>query len=59
MAKEKMCFSCRQGDIDDVPADYYVTGSFEGRPFRGNLCRDHYEMYLEDGLKVSNEKPLS
>lgn len=50
--QRRMCASCRRGEIDDEPAEYYVTGIIDEHPFRGYLCESHLEMYLNDGWPI-------
>ena len=49
------CFSCKQGDIQDIPAQWFVTGHDGYRPFKGYVCSDHYEVLATEDLIKSSE----
>jgi hypothetical protein len=52
------CSSCRRGEIIQT-ADVAVTGLLNRRFYRANLCFDHLEMMLTDGLEIRTERKLT
>ena len=42
------CFSCKHGEQDNIPAQWYIAGHNGEKPFRGYVCGDHYEMMAND-----------
>jgi hypothetical protein len=42
------CFSCKQGEQENIPAQWYISGHNGDKPFRGYVCGDHYEMMAND-----------
>jgi hypothetical protein len=49
------CFSCKQGEQLNIPAQWFITGHNGSKPFRGYVCDDHFEMMANDGLVTSNK----
>lgn len=50
---KRVCASCRAGEVQQE-ADYLVIGRTyrykdTGTPYRAYLCKEHYEMMLDDG----------
>jgi hypothetical protein len=52
------CSSCRRGEIIQT-AYVAVTGLLNRRFYRANLCFDHLEMMLTDGLEIRTERKLT
>jgi hypothetical protein len=53
------CFSCKQGDIQNIPAQWFVTGYDGTKPFKGYVCDDHHEMLAtEDMIKSAQSIDL-
>lgn len=50
------CAQCRRGEYYNVPAQSYVKGRIDGRPYRANLCDDHVDVLIGDGLEVSVQR---
>lgn len=48
------CSQCRRGEYN-VPAQSYVEGRIDGRPYRANLCDDHVDLLIGDGLDVRRQ----
>ena len=48
------CSQCRRGE-HNVPAQSYVEGRIDGRPYRANLCDDHVDVLIGDGLDVRRQ----
>jgi hypothetical protein len=48
------CSQCRHGE-HNVPAQSYVEGRIDGRPYRANLCDDHVDVLIGDGLEVRRQ----
>ena len=47
----KYCASCRNGE-NKIEADYLVSGRVDGMPYRAYLCREHLEMFYDDGAEL-------
>jgi len=45
-----VCFSCKQGDVQNIPAQWFVTGYDGRKPFNGYVCDDHHEMLATDNM---------
>lgn len=50
-----VCFSCKQGEQDNIPAQWYVTGHDGNKPFNGYVCDDHYEMLATEDMIKSEQ----
>jgi len=49
------CFSCKSGEQENIPAQWYITGHNGDKPFRGYVCGEHFEMLANDGMVNSSK----
>ena len=49
------CSQCRRGEYT-VPAQSYVEGRIDGRPYRANLCDDHVDVLMGEGLEIDYQR---
>ena len=50
-----VCFSCKASELNNIPAQFYVSGHDGCKPFKGYVCEDHYEMLSTNGMIKNSE----
>jgi len=65
----RKCAQCRLADWGEEPevgpadAEFYVAGRVPSPhsdrliPYRGYICRNHYDAFLEDGAEFTRKEP--